>query len=186
MTTLSIFDLMCVDLWMSCVLTNPLRPLSEGAAAFFLMASRGQPLSCENAALLEFVVPVICLFCDLRPVLGGKSRINMVFRCAVGFLITAEVRITIILAFNLNFWTWLKIWAPLVNFDPGLSTPLNLGVVHIVKLSITSIYITPSGLQLSCSVWYQHCPTRWLVINKRALLQIEIVLCTFTVFCFQL
>lgn len=25
-TTLSIFDLMCVHLWMSCVLTNPLRP----------------------------------------------------------------------------------------------------------------------------------------------------------------
>lgn len=56
------------------MLTNPLRPLSEGAAAFFLMASRGQPLSCENAALLEFMVPVICLFCDLRPVLGGKKQ----------------------------------------------------------------------------------------------------------------
>lgn len=44
------------------MLTNPLRPLSEETAAFFLMASRGQPLSSENAALLEFMVPVICLF----------------------------------------------------------------------------------------------------------------------------
>lgn len=42
------------------------------------MASREQQLSCKNAALLEFMVPVICLFCDLRPVLQTKLRINTV------------------------------------------------------------------------------------------------------------